>query len=428
MTTTGPADEAVQVPLTQPVSTEPVGKGYLAALGFAQFGLFVALLSPVFVSMQLKAEQLDPGNAAAVIGQVLPVGAFGALLANPLIGALSDRTRTRWGRRRPYLVGGVLLLTVALAWVAFSPDQLNLTLAWLLAQLAANAVLATLVASFADNVPQLQRGRASSIIALATNVAILAGLYLAVFLVGNLPVLFVAPGVLAIVLVLVYAVVARDELPEYTIKKFTFVNLVSSFWTNPVKNPDFGLAWWSRFLITLGTFMFTTYRLLYMRDQLGIEDVAEATAAVAFGVLLYTIALLVSAAVSGWLSDRTGRRKIFVGGSTALFAVGLIMLAHADDVQHFYVAEVVMGFAYGIYAAVDTALVVDVLPNADRPGKDLGVINIANALPQSLAPALGLALLGIGSAANDNYTLMLWGAGIVTLIGALVIIPIKRVR
>lgn len=428
MTTTGPADEAVQVPLTQPVSTLPVGKGYLAALGLAQFGLFVALLSPVFVSMQLKAEQLDPGNAAAVIGQVLPVGAFGALLANPLIGALSDRTRTRWGRRRPYLVGGVLLLTVALAWVAVAPDQLALTLAWLLAQLSANAVLATLVASFADNVPQVQRGRASSIIALASNVAILAGLYLAVFLVGNLPVLFIAPGVLAIVLVLVYAVVARDELPEYTIKPFTLVNLVSSFWTNPIKNPDFGLAWWSRFLITLGTFMFTTYRLLYMRDQLGIEDVAEATAAVAFGVLLYTIALLVSAAVSGWLSDRTGRRKIFVGGSTALFAVGLIMLAHADDVQHFYVAEIVMGFAYGIYSAVDTALVVDVLPNADRPGKDLGVINIANALPQSLAPALGLALLGIGSTANDNYTLMLWGAGIVALIGALVIVPIKRVR
>jgi len=425
MTANGPRSETV---LTQPVSTIKVGKGYLAALGFAQFGLFVALLAPVFVSMQLKAQELAPDSPETLVGQVLPIGAFGALLANPLIGALSDRTRTRWGRRRPYLVGGVVLLTVALALVAFSPNQLSLTLAWLLAQVAANAVLATLIASFADNVPEFQRGKASSIIALAQNVAILAGLYLAVYLVGNLPALFIAPGVLAIVLVLVYAFVARDDLPEYTIKKFTFINLISSFWTNPIKNPDFGLAWWSRFLITLGTFMFTTYRLLYMEKHLGIEDVAEATAAVAFGVLLYTAALLISAAVSGYLSDRLGRRKIFVAGSTVVFAVGLILLAHAETVTGFYVAEIVMGFAFGIYAAVDTALIVDVLPNADRPGKDLGVINIANALPQSLAPALALLLLGVNSVDNDNYVLMLWGAGIVTLIGALVIIPIKRVR
>jgi len=425
MALSGPRGETV---LTQPVSTIRVGKGYLAALGFAQFGLFVALLSPVFVSMQLKAQQLAPDSPETLVGQVLPIGALGALIANPLIGALSDRTRTRWGRRRPYLVGGVVLLTVALGLVAAAPDQLTLTLAWLLAQVAANAVLATLIASFADNVPEVQRGRASSIIALAQNVAILAGLYLAVYLVGDLPLLFVLPGVLAVVLVLVYAAVARDELPAYELKKFTLVNLVSSFWTNPIKNPDFGLAWWSRFLITLGTFMFTTYRLLYMERHLGIEDVAEATAAVAFGVLLYTIALLVSAAVSGWLSDRTGRRKVFVAGSTLVFAVGLVMLAHAETVTGFYVAEVVMGFAFGIYAAVDTALIVDVLPNADRPGKDLGVINIANALPQSLAPALALALLGIGSSTNDNYVVMLWGAGIVTVIGALVIIPIRRVR
>jgi MFS family permease len=127
MTATGPAGETV---LTQPVSTIRVGRGYLAALGFAQFGLFVALLSPVFVSMQLKAQQLAPDSPETLIGQVLPIGALGALFANPLMGAISDRTRTRWGRRRPYLVGGVILLTVALALVAFSPNQLSCRGCW----------------------------------------------------------------------------------------------------------------------------------------------------------------------------------------------------------------------------------------------------------------------------------------------------------
>ncbi|OII26242.1 MFS transporter [Frigoribacterium sp. MCBA15_019] len=423
-----PGPIGTQGVLTQPVSTVRVSRGYMIALGLAQFGLFAALMAPVFVSMQLKAQQLVPADPEGVIGQVLPFGAFGALLANPLIGALSDRTRTRWGRRRPYLVGGVVAFTIALAWLAFAPSVLQLGLAWVLAQVAANAVLATLTASFADNVPQFQRGKASSIIALAQNVAILAGIYLAVLFVDDLPLLFIVPGIVAIVLILVYCVVARDDLPEYELKPFTFVNLISSFWTNPIKNPDFAFAWWSRFLIILATFMFTTYRLLYMENHLGIDDRAEATAAVAFGVLLYTIALMASAALSGWLSDKLKMRKVFVGGSTALFAVGLILLAHAETVTGFYVAEIVMGFAYGIYAAVDTALVVDVLPNADRPGKDLGVINIANALPQSLAPALALFFLGIGNAGSDNYTVMLWAAGAVAILGALAVIPIKRVR
>ncbi|ROS77831.1 LOW QUALITY PROTEIN: Na+/melibiose symporter-like transporter [Curtobacterium sp. PhB130] len=433
MSTPEPAETPVllhpEEGITQPVSTMKVGLGYQIALFLGQFGLFVALMAPVYVSMQLKAEALVGSDAANVIGSVLPIGAFGALIMNPLAGALSDRTRTRWGRRRPWMLTGVVVFAIALAWIAFAPDTTQLTLGWLLAQLSANTVLATLTASFADNVPQFQRGKSSSIIALAQNIAVLAGTYLSVFFVANLPVLFIAPGILAIILVVVYAVVARDDLPTYKLKKFTFLNLISSFWTNPIKNPDFAFAWWSRFLIIFATFMFTTYRLLYMKEHIGITSDKEATAAVRVRCAALHDRPARSAALSGWASDRLGRRKVFVGGSTALFAVGLVVLAHADSVHGFYVAEVVMGFAYGIYSAIDTALVVDVLPNADRPGKDLGVINIANALPQSLAPAASLFFLKFGTSGSpDNYELMCWAAGIVAIIGALVVIPIKRVR
>ncbi|GAA4664440.1 MFS transporter [Frondihabitans cladoniiphilus] len=414
-------------PLTQAVSTVKVSKAYLWGLGLAQLGLFIALLSPVYVSMQLKAQALDPSNATSIIGAVLPIGALGALFANPLAGALSDRTRTRWGRRRPWLIGGTVGLLVGLAIVAYAPNTFTMAIGWLVCQVAANATLSTLTASFADNVPEFQRGRASTVIALAQNGAVLFGTYLAVLFAFNLPVLFIAPGVLAIILVVVYTIVCRDELPTVPIKRFTFLNIIGSFWTNPIKNQDFAWAWWSRFLIIFSTFMFTTYRLFYMQHQIGLKT-QSATEAVAFGVLLYTIALVVSASFSGPLSDRLHQRKIFVGGSTFLTAVGLVLLAHTSTLGWFYVAEIIMGFAYGIYSSIDNALVVDVLPNADKPGKDLGVINIANALPQSLAPAFAALLLGIGSATGTNYTLMLWGAGIAAVIGALCVIPIKKVR
>ncbi|MFF5792033.1 MFS transporter [Paeniglutamicibacter sp. NPDC012692] len=416
------------VRLNPPLTTAKAPRKYFVGIFLGQFGLIIALLAPVMVSMQLKVQELAPENPAGLLGAVLPFGALGALFANPLAGMLSDRTRTRWGRRRPWLLGGVIGLALGLAFVAFAQDQLSLTVAWVLCQVAANATLAAMIASFADNVPEFQRGTGSSVIAIAQNAAILAGTYLAAFLVGNLPMLFIAPGILAVLLVLAYTFLMRDDLPEEKPAPLKLTTILGSFWTNPIKNADYGFAWWSRFLIVLATFMFTTYRLLYMQQHLGIQDAGEATAAVALGVMFYTAALLLSTTVSGWLSDKLGRRKIFVGGSTLIFGIGLVILAQAQSVQTFYVAEVIMGLAYGVYTAVDQALVIDVLPDPEHPGKDLGVLNIANALPQSIAPALALFFLGIGAANNTNYTAMLWAAGLVAAAGAFMIIPIKRVR
>ncbi|MDT0321949.1 MFS transporter [Streptomyces millisiae] len=412
-------------PHATPAPPRPVRTSYITALGVAQFGIFVAILSPVFVSMQLKAEELNPDDPAAVIGIVLPIGAIGALIGNPLFGALSDATRTRWGRRKPWLLGGIVALLAGLAAIAASTNVLTLTIAWLFCQLGSNAAFAALIASFADNVPEAQRARVSSAIAVAQNVSVLAGTYGAVLLVDNLPVLFIAPGVLGVACVIGYVLVTPDRLPETPAKPLALPQILGAFWTNPVAHPDFALVWLSRFCLIFANFMFTTYRLLYMQDHIGLGE-NDAVAAVANGVLFYTIALLVGTALAGWLSDRLRRRKIFVAGSTLLFGIGLVILAFTDSMTTFYLAEIIMGFAYGIYSAVDTALVVDVLPDPEKPGKDLGVFNIASSLPQSLAPALGLLLLGFGG--GDNYPVLLWGAGVIAAIGAAAIVPIRGVR
>jgi len=202
---------------------------------------------------------------------------------------------------------------------------------------------------------------------------------------------------------------------------------ITTFWLNPLKFPDFAFAWWSRFLITLATFMFTTYRLFYLQDNLGVSE-ADAPRAVLIGVLVYTLALVLSAYIAGKISDRTGRRKFLVAGSTLLFGIGIFALAHVNTVNGFYAVEAVLGVAYGIYVGVDLALVVDVLPNPDDAGKDLGVFNMANALPQSAAPGLGAALLAFNSANNQNYSLLLYTAGAAAVIGALVVLPIKKVK
>ena len=194
----------------------------------------------------------------------------------------------------------------------------------------------------------------------------------------------------------------------------------------PNTYPDFAYAWWSRYLVTLTAFLFITFRLFFLQHRVELST-EEAVQALTTGVLSYTIALVITAKIGGWLSDKLQRRKVFVIGATPLFGLGTYLLVHVTTVPTFYLVEALMGAAYGIYVAVDMALVVDVLPNPDDAAKDLGVMNIANALPQSLAGALGDILLNIG-AEGTNYARMSPVAGIIGLIGAAAILPIKKVR
>jgi MFS family permease len=302
-----------------------------------------------------------------------------------------------------------------------------ITAGWCLAQLGANATLAPFIATISDQVPKFQRGSVSALLGIAQNVGILGGTYLAQLFQDQLVILFVVPSIFAIGAMILFAVILPDQRLTVKPPKMTAGEWVTTFWLNPLKHPDFALAWWSRFLITLATFMFTTFRLFYLRDELGLAESA-APAAVTIGVLIYTIALVASGWIAGKISDRTGRRKFLVAGSTLLFAAGIVLLAFVDSVTGFYVVEAVLGVAYGIYVGVDLALVVDVLPNPDDAGKDLGVFNMANALPQTVAPVIGATLLAINSPVNQNYDLLLWVAGVAGLIGAVVVLPIKKVK
>ena len=410
------------------VPTKEVGPRFVGGLVFAQFVFFVALLGPAIIGIGVKVQSIVPDvEKAPALATVAGFGALFAVIGNVLFGRLSDRTTSRFGRRRPWIVGGTVVMTLAFLVMATGTSVTVVTVGWCLAQLGANATLAPFVATISDQVPKFQRGSVSALLGIAQNVGILGGTYLAQLFADQLVILFVGPSILAIGAMILFAFILPDQRLKTRLPRMTAREWITTLWLNPVKHPDFALAWWSRFLITLATFMFTTFRLFYLQDELGLS-LEAAPAAVSTGVLIYTVALVITGWVAGKVSDRTGRRKMLVAGSTLLFGIGIVVLAHVSTLGGFYVVEAILGVAYGIYVGVDLALVVDVLPNPDDSGKDLGVFNMANALPQTVAPLIGAALLGLGSAANQNYTALLYSAGAAALLGALVVLPIKKVK
>ena len=418
--------EATKARSAAPVPVEKAKASVIATMVLARLGLMIALFMPIVAGMTLKVQALVPASeVASTLGVVVSMGAFAALLFDPVFGRLSDRTVGRFGRRRPWLVAGAVGLLACLAVIATAPNILVLGIGWFFAQALGNAAVAAHTATLADQVPQWQRGKVSGMIGIASQAASLGAAYSASLFGQNMLLLFLVPGVLALVLVLVFAFVLPDQpMERRPASEGGLRTALKTFWVNPRKHPDFAFAWVSRFLVVLAMFMFVTFRLLYLQQDLGLSK-ADAAGALATGVLIYTLALVTAGQIAGWISDRIGRRKVFIWASAVIFGIGTWMLSLAGSTAGFYWAELVIGIGFGIYIAVDLALVVDVLPNPADTAKDLGVFNIAMAGPQTLAPAVSAALLAMG---GGSYDLLLGVAAVIALLGALTILPVKKVR
>lgn len=415
--------------VTGPVGpTEKAPPRVVWGMALAQFGLFVALLAPVTVSLAIKMTALFPEDlqaAAAANGEVQAIAAFVALAANPIVGRLSDYTTSRFGRRRPWMFGGAIGFVIALAIVAIASSVPVVLIGWMLAQLFGNIILAPLLTTIADQVPESQRGRVSANVGIMQNLGILAAAYVAAWFVGNMFLLFVLPAAFAAAVVILYCFLLPDKVITEKPKEDGGLRLLlMTFWVNPVKYPDFAWVWISRFLLYLSNFLFIVYRLFFLKVEVHLST-EDAVGIFTTGVLINTVTLVVFAWIGGWLSDRTSNRKAFVIAATVLFAIGIGLLSATSTVPMFYLVEILMGAGMGVYTAADTALVVDVLPNPDDSAKDLGVLNIANALPQSLAGLVGTMLLGIGNTPDGNYNALFVGAGVLAFLGALTILPVR---
>ena len=137
--------------------------------------------------------------------------------------------------------------------------------------------------------------------------------------------------------------------------------------------------------------------------------------------LIFGVCTVVTAIVGGIWSDRLGKRKVFVIASGLVAATALALLAFVTTWTGAVAGTVVLGIGYGIYTAVDFAMITEVLPKAEDRAKDLGVINIANALPQVLAPVVAGGILGFGFGYSTLYLV----AAAVSVLGSVLVVNIK---
>src|SRR6266699_3080765 len=407
--------EALQVP------TKAVNAGFQMFLSLANLVIWLSILPISQILLPTQIAAFSAANKFTNLTIATVVGVLAAVITNPIAGALSDRTTSRLGRRRPWFLVGSMLSAVTLALMANSTSFVALVVWWAIFHIAANAVLAGLSAVVPDQVPVRQRATVSAFVSLSLPLGAVIGALLVTRVVNSTQLsYFVFIGILLVVMALLVLLIHDKPLPKDAAPRFNLGAFLAGFWVNPVKYPDFGWAWITRFLVYLGYFTSLGYLLYFLQDAVHYQKAAQGVTT--FQVIL-TGTLLIASVISGFLSDKLQRRKIFVIGASLVIVLAFLILAFFQTWPAVELAAALLGIGFGAYLGVDIALITQVLPSASARGKDLGVINIANALPQVVGSAV--AALVINS--FHSYTLLFVFAAILASLGAVLIQRIKSV-
>jgi MFS family permease len=409
----------------------------LANLGIANGALSALYAGVGTILLPQQIENLDRAHKVTALGVVAGISAAVALIFNPIGGSLSDRTRSRLGRRAPWLIAAPIGLLAALAFLGQAATVVLVLVGWCLAQAVANLYQAPLTAVIPDRVPTARRGAASAVVGVASVIGGVAGVGIASQFTGHLLLGYITLGALLALTALLFVAATADEpsarmprpepgRPESDQPERDHHSPATRLadFMSALRHRDFALVFASRAASILGYFLVVGYELYiltnYIRPPAGMKPAQGVTVLAAISA----VGALLAAAISGPLSDRLGRRKPFVFASSAVAGAGCILPVISPTFHTVEIFAAFAGVAFGTYLSVDAALVTLVLPRSENAARDLGVLNIANAGPQVLAPLLALLIINhLG-----GYPTLFIAGGCCGIIGAVAVMGVRSVR
>ncbi|MBU5422407.1 MFS transporter [Cellulomonas hominis] len=394
--------------------------------GFFVFGGLWIIGLQIVAAVLLPQRLLDIGVASpeTLLGTISAVTAIVSLVSNLVFGNLSDRSRSRFGRRAPWILAGGLIGGASLFAIGVLTSAAAITVVYCLCMVGLNMMLAPAVAVLADRVPAKLRGTMSAFYGAGlSGGAPIGALIGAVFLTDTVPG-FVLGGVLMALSAVIALVVWPREKPATDLPPAAggLGELLKSF-RPPRKAPDFYLAFVGRLFMLVSYQMVMAYQLYIVRDHVG-QTTEQAQVTIATMSVILLVVSLAGSVVSGPVSDLIGRRKLPVVVSSVLFAVGIAMPWVWPTPAGMFLFAGIAGFGYGVYTSVDQALNVDVLPNEEEAGKDLGILNLSTTAGQTVGPLITSALV----VATGGYGLVFPVSIAAALLGAFAVTRIRSVR
>lgn len=366
------------------------------------------------------------------LGLLTLTGLLLAMVAQPIAGAISDHSRFRWGRRRPYILLGGIVASLLIPGIGSVASYAAIFAVYCLLQVSTNTAQGPYQAFIPEMAPERRRGLASGVKGLLEILGGAVLLYLASFLMGLYSAgagsqwLWLVLGILSLVLLgaVVTTVVTVKESPldGSTPRASLLVTLRQTFKINIRDNRDFIWFLVSRLLMYMAFTTIQQFALYFLQDVIGVTNPAEATARF---IILFGGAMLVIVWPAGYLSDRIGRKPVNIIAGI-LGAVGIAIIFFSQDYGTVLCGAGFIGIAMGIFNSTNWALATDLVTKGEE-ARYLAIANMATAGGAALARLIGPAIDFFNSQNSGlGYDVMLLACLVYFIAGSALIVKIKR--
>ncbi|QXT62909.1 MFS transporter [Tessaracoccus palaemonis] len=395
------------------------------AIGLAMgaFCWIVAYLGAVGVMLPARIAEIDNENKAAIVALNSTISMVVATLANIVIGASSDLSRTRFGRRTPWIWVGAVGSLISLVILGQVQTVTQLILMWAVYQVFLNSIIAPLLATLADRIAPQHRGSAASAYALGMGVGTGLGQVIGAQFLGNTSLGFAVLAGLTVLAGPVASIMFREasSLPMPA-KKFDKTMVLENFVFATRNARDYYLALAGKFFMMVAKFTVQGYLLFILTDYMLLEQ-DQTAGYLSLTATIIMVAGIGMAFVAGPIADRMGRLKLPVILSALLIGIGVFLPFISADPMMIILYAVFAGIGFGAFNAVDQALNIAVLPNPETAAKDLGILNLSNTGGQIAGPLLAAAVITAA-----GYQMLFVAAAGSALVAIVCFASIRRVK
>ena len=423
--------EAVTAPPAAPPEEARYSNLWHTALSSFWFGSNFLWIPLTTVLLQDRVDHLvahDFQNTG--VGIAAGIGGVLAVTVPPIVGAWSDRMKTRFGRRRPIIVAGSLLTMPGLFLIMAAGNYAELLVGYAIVQFFFNAAGAAYAGVVPDVVPAQQFGKASGFLGTMTLLGIGAGTGVTSIL-GDAALMYVIIAIVVLVSLVPMLWAAREEGKGAVFKPsaMAFRAKVSEFF-RPLHEGDLAWVIFTRLMVSAGITVVQVNLLNFFKDV--VLGGAKADTFTAIWLLVMVVTAVPFGFFGGLISDRLHRRKPFVyAAGAAQSLVAVVFIIFYPTAQPIVIGlAVAYGVGYGLYYAVDWALACDTLPDKTQSAKDMGLFHIALTFPQAIVPFFSGPLIDAlnGPHGNGGYRVVFSSAVVFMILGTVFVSRIKTVR
>jgi Na+/melibiose symporter-like transporter len=400
----------------------------ITILGFATTALWQAMHT---VILPLRLLDFVPeADKNTYLGILTFTGLLLATFIQPIAGATSDRSGFSLGRRRPYIIIGVIFMLLFLPGIGLAGSYAAIFAIYCLMQISSNTIQGPYQGLIPDLVPTGKRGLASgvkSLVEISGGAAsvLLISVFMDRYSGGGdkmwLWLSLIIPGALLLAMMLVTVAAVREKPGEGSRRTSLAATILGTFRIDFRSNRVFIWFLVSRALIFMAFSTIQQFALYFLQDVIGVES--PATAAATFSVVAVA-GMLVAVYPAGRLSDRIGRRPVGIV-SGLVMALAMLVILFIREYGAVLAAAGLIGAAVGAFTSANWALATDLVVKGEE-ARYLGLANMATAGGGAISRLIGPVITffnGVGP--NTGYHVMLIACFIYCVLGSFILFRLK---